>query len=242
MTKSNHRESDYPIDPMFLDRWSPRAFTGEIIEEAQLLSLLDAAHWAPSSANHQPWRFIYTLKGSEQWEKFVALLVDSNQEWARNASALIFVMSRAFTGAAGSAEEKPSYTHSFDAGAAWGHLAIQARLSGLYAQAWAASSMKRSGRLLPFPRDTGSKQASPSAAWPTRAFFPNAIRRANSPASASRSPRSPSTVASWRIERSLRPSTYRANESPAILKIAGPFIFEISIRYRGLQRSAHCPG
>ncbi|TAV51040.1 nitroreductase [Rhizobium leguminosarum] len=133
MTKSNSRESEYPIDSMFLDRWSPRAFTGEIIEEAQLLSLLDAAHWAPSSANHQPWRFVYGLKGSEHWEKFVALLNDSNQEWARHASALIFVVSRAFTGAAGSAEEKPSYTHSFDAGAAWGHLAIQTRLSGLYA-------------------------------------------------------------------------------------------------------------
>lgn len=64
---------------MFLDRWSPRAFTGEIIEEAQLLGLLDAAHWAPSSANHQPRRFIYGLKGSESWEKFVALLNDSNQ-------------------------------------------------------------------------------------------------------------------------------------------------------------------
>ena len=61
------------------------------------------------------------------------MLVDANQEWARNASALIFVVSRAFTGVAGSGEEKPSYTHSFDAGAAWGHLAIQARLSGFYA-------------------------------------------------------------------------------------------------------------
>ncbi|MEI1251759.1 nitroreductase family protein [Rhizobium aouanii] len=133
MTKSNSRESEYPIDSMFLDRWSPRAFTGEIIEEKQLLSLLDAAHWAPSSSNQQPWRFIYGLKGSEHWEKFVALLNDSNQEWARHASVLIFVVSRAFTGAAGSAEEKPSYTHSFDAGAAWGYLALQARLSGFYA-------------------------------------------------------------------------------------------------------------
>lgn len=133
MTKSNNRESEYPIDPMFLDRWSPRAFTGEIIEEAQLLSLLDAAHWAPSSANHQPWRFIYALKGTEHWEKFVALLNEANQEWAVNASALIFVVSRSFTGAAGSTEEKPIYTHSFDAGTACGHLAMQARLSGFYA-------------------------------------------------------------------------------------------------------------
>lgn len=68
MTKANCRESEYPIDPMFLERWSPRAFTGEIIEETQLLTLLDAAHWAPSSSNMQPWRFLYALKGSEHWK------------------------------------------------------------------------------------------------------------------------------------------------------------------------------
>ncbi|MGR9170201.1 nitroreductase family protein [Rhizobium sp. KDH_Rht_773_N] len=131
MTKSNSRESEYPIDPMFLDRWSPRAFTGEIIEEAQLLTLLDAAHWAPSSANMQPWRFLYALKGSGHWDEFVSLLNESNQEWAKNASALIFVVSRSFNGAR--EEGRASYTHSFDAGTAWGHLAIQARISGFYA-------------------------------------------------------------------------------------------------------------
>jgi nitroreductase len=133
MTTSNHRESPYSIDEMFLDRWSPRAFTGEIIEESQLLTLLEAAHWAPSSANHQPWRFVYALKGSEHWDKFVSLLEESNQEWAKNASALIFIISRGFSGVLGSGEEKPRYTHSFDAGAAWGHLALQARISGFYA-------------------------------------------------------------------------------------------------------------
>ncbi len=131
MTKANSRESEYPIDPMFLDRWSPRAFTGEIIEESEILPLLDAAHWAPSSANMQPWRFLYALKGSEHWEEFLGLLNESNQEWAKNASALIFVISRSFNGAR--SEGRASYTHSFDAGTAWGHLAIQARISGLYA-------------------------------------------------------------------------------------------------------------
>jgi nitroreductase len=130
MTKSTNRESQYPIDPMFLDRWSPRAFTGEIINESDLLTILDAAHWAPSSANQQPWRFIYALKGSEDWDKFVDLLVESNQEWAKNASALMFVVSRGFSGEF--SEGRKSYTHSFDAGAAWGHLAIQARFLGFY--------------------------------------------------------------------------------------------------------------
>ena len=133
MTTSNGRESQYPIEPIFLDRWSPRAFTAETIEESQLLTFLEAAHWAPSAANHQPWRFVYALRGSAHWEKFVALLNEANQEWAANASALVFVISRSFTGARGSGEEKPSYTHSFDAGAAWGHLALQAHLSGFHA-------------------------------------------------------------------------------------------------------------
>lgn len=131
MTKSNSRESQYSIDPLFLERWSPRAFTGEVIDESELLTILDAAHWAPSSANQQPWRFIYALKGSEDWDKFVGLLVESNQEWAKTASALIYVVSRGFSG--DFSEGRKSYTHSFDAGTAWGYLTLQARLSGFYA-------------------------------------------------------------------------------------------------------------
>jgi nitroreductase len=131
MTKSNHRESQYSIDTMFLDRWSPRAFTGEIISEDQLLTILDAAHWAPSSANQQPWRFIYSLKGSDSFETLLGLLNESNQEWAKNASALLFVVSRGFSGEF--SEGRKSYTHSFDAGTAWGYFAIQAKLSGFYA-------------------------------------------------------------------------------------------------------------
>ncbi|KQV20275.1 nitroreductase [Rhizobium sp. Root1203] len=131
MTKSNSRESQFSIDPIFLDRWSPRAFTGEVISESDLLTILDAAHWAPSASNQQPWRFIYALQGAADWDKFVGLLVESNQEWAKNASALIFVVSRDFNG--DFSEGRKSYTHSFDAGAAWGHLAMQAKLSGFYA-------------------------------------------------------------------------------------------------------------
>src|SRR5690606_33081727 len=65
MTKANSRQSEYPIDPLFLERWSPRAFTGEAMPADDLLTILDAAHWAPSASNFQPWRFIYAHNGSE---------------------------------------------------------------------------------------------------------------------------------------------------------------------------------
>ena len=60
MTKQ--RKSDYPIHEMFLNRWSPRAFTGEPITQEELLTMLEAARWAASSYNSQPWRFLYALR------------------------------------------------------------------------------------------------------------------------------------------------------------------------------------
>jgi nitroreductase len=118
MTASNSRESQYSIDKIFLDRWSPRAFANETMPEADLLTILEAASWAPSSSNHQPWRFLYTLRGSESWDKFMSVLIDFNQGWAKSAAALLFVVSRTHSGELGSAEQKPSYSHSFDAGTA----------------------------------------------------------------------------------------------------------------------------
>jgi nitroreductase len=130
MTSSNNRESQQPIDALFLDRWSPRAFSNETMPEADLLTILEAGHWAPSSYNHQPWRFVYALRGSEQWDSFMSLLIDFNQGWAKSAAAILFVVSRTHSGELGSAEQKPIYSHSFDAGTAWGFMALQAHMSG----------------------------------------------------------------------------------------------------------------
>lgn len=132
MTDSNSRHSPYPIDPFFLDRWSPRAFTGEAVEQDTLLTILEAAHWAPSSGNNQPWRFIYALRDTEAWPVFLDILVPANSRWAQNAGALIVIVSKTFRlNKAG--ERREAYTHSFDTGAAWFSLAAQAMRLGLHA-------------------------------------------------------------------------------------------------------------
>ena len=151
MTTSNTRESQYPIDKMFLDRWSPRAYSNETMPEADLLTMLEAAHWAPSSSNHQPWRFVYALRGSEHWDKLMGLLIEFNQGWVKSAAALLFIVSRTHSGEVGAAEQRPNYSHSFDAGTAWGFLALQAHLAGYEAHGMTGFHVEKSYEVLGIP-------------------------------------------------------------------------------------------
>ncbi len=132
----NERVADYPIDRLFLERWSPRAFTGEAIPEAELFSLIEAARWAPSSYNSQPWRFLYARRDTPHWERFLGLLVEFNQSWVKHAAALLFVVSKSTLLPPGKDREVPSHSHSFDAGSAFACLSLQAARSG-----WAAHGM-----------------------------------------------------------------------------------------------------
>ena len=128
------RQADHPIDPLFLERWSPRAFDGSDIPDADLLTMFEAARWAPSAFNSQPWRFLYAKNGDENWARFLSLLIPWNQGWAHSASVLVFILSDSLpftdkqTGAPAG-----SHTHSFDAGAAWVSLALQATRMGYHA-------------------------------------------------------------------------------------------------------------
>jgi nitroreductase len=123
---SEIRKAGYPIDKIFLDRWSPRAMSGETISEQDLMVLLEAARWAPSSYNNQPWRILYARRESEHWTLFLDLLVPGNRAWAKDAAALFVFISKTtfdFNG-------QPSRTHSYDCGAAWENLALQGSLKG----------------------------------------------------------------------------------------------------------------
>lgn len=121
-----YRESHFGADSLFVSRWSPRAMSGERISDAELMSLFEAAQWAPSSYNEQPWRFIYAHKGTPEWGIFFDLLVPFNQEWCKNGAVLVVICSKneSIRGGINS-------THSFDTGAAWQNLALQGHLKGL---------------------------------------------------------------------------------------------------------------
>lgn len=130
------RQPEYPIDPLFTDRWSPRAFSGESIPEDVLMTLLEAARWAPSSYNAQPWRFVYVRRDTPGWKPVFDTLVEFNQSWAQRAAALVVVVSAKQAVFPGSEESEPNPSHSFDTGAAWASLAFQATLLG-----WASHGM-----------------------------------------------------------------------------------------------------
>ena len=153
MTEANGRRADHPIDPWFLERWSPRAFTGEPIPEAALMTLLEAAHWAPSSYNAQPARFLYARRDTPAWPTFLGLLAEGNQRWCRNAAALIIVVSRTTMDLPGRPAPVPSHTHSFDAGAAWACLALQGARSGWDAHGMIGFDLARARTELHVPDD-----------------------------------------------------------------------------------------
>jgi len=128
------RQADHPVDPLFLSRWSPRAFDGSDLPDEDLATIFEAARWAPSAFNSQPWRFLYAKNGDADWERFLALLIPWNRAWAHSASVLVYILSDSlpFTDKATGAPA-PSTTHSFDAGAAWVSLAFQATRMGYHA-------------------------------------------------------------------------------------------------------------
>ena len=123
---SEKRQAEHPADSLFLDRWSPRAMSGEPLSEAELRVLFEAARWAPSAYNNQPWRLIYARRDTAQWPLLFDLLVDFNKSWCAKAAALVLFVSKTTFDHNG----QPSISHSFDTGAAWANLALQGSLKG----------------------------------------------------------------------------------------------------------------
>ena len=150
--KDNGRAPDHPIQPMFLERWSPRAFTSDPISTDELLTMLEASRWAASSYNSQPWRFVYALRSSPDWNRFLQLLVPFNQVWAKNAAALVFFVSNSTMRSPRSGKEVPSPTHSFDTGAAAACFALQANAMAWYTHGMVGFDAERAFAELRVPK------------------------------------------------------------------------------------------
>ncbi len=146
--QSKVRKPEYPINKIFLNRWSSRFMSGKLIGKKELMTLFEAAKWAPSSGNNQPWRFVYALKGSKYWPIFLSFLKEGNRKWAKNASALVVTLSK-------KTWDDGSYakTHLFDTGSAWENLALQGSLSGLVIHGMEGIHYSKIRKMLKIPKE-----------------------------------------------------------------------------------------
>jgi len=124
---TNDRKKEYNCDDLFVNRWSPRAMSGEEISETELMTLFEAARWSPSSFNEQPWKFLYAKRDTKNWDVFFNLLTDGNKLWCKDAAVLIMVVGKKNF----AYNNNPNKTFHFDSGAAWENLALQANIMHL---------------------------------------------------------------------------------------------------------------
>lgn len=147
-SEDNNRVAAHDIDPIYLKRWSPRSFSDKDVEQSTLNSLFEAARWAPSAANIQPWQFIYA-KSQEDRELFLTFIKDGNTSWCKHAPVLIAAASK--SNWPKSDDKNP--THAFDTGAAWGYLALEAARKGLFAHAMGGFDREKAKKTLELPNE-----------------------------------------------------------------------------------------
>src|SRR5262252_2577676 len=132
--------TDYPIEETIRRRWSPRAFSERAVEPEKLRRLFEAARWAPSSFNEQPWSFIVTTKDNpESYEQLLSCLIERNQEWAKLAPVLLLSIAKSNFENNG----QPNRHAFHDVGMAVGFLLIEATALGLFVHQMAGFSVEK---------------------------------------------------------------------------------------------------
>ncbi|BAY08965.1 nitroreductase family protein [Calothrix sp. NIES-2098] len=142
-------ETQYPVHDFIRSRWSPRAFSDRLVEQDKLLSLLEAARWAPSSYNHQPWSFIVATKeDATEYNRLLSTLVEFNQGWAKNAPVLILAVAKIRT------DDGKTNRHAFhDVGLALENLILQATSLGLFAHQIGGFNPEKAREVYQIPED-----------------------------------------------------------------------------------------
>lgn len=137
------------VKPFIWQRYSPRAMSGEKVSQENLMTLFEAARWAPSNYNGQPWRFVWARNGTPAWNKFFGWLVPFNQGWCKNGDVLVLVLSKKTFEYNG----QPNMAHGSDTGAAWENLALQGQAMDLVVHGMGGFDAEAARKDLNIPAD-----------------------------------------------------------------------------------------
>src|SRR5712691_7712240 len=149
-TMEKPAQTDYPIEEVLKRRWSPRAFSDRMVEPEKLRSLFEAARWAPSSFNEQPWFFIVATKQKlEDHARLLSCLVEKNQQWARLAPVLMVSVAKLKFEKTG----KPNRHAFHDVGLAMGNMLVEATALGLFIHQMAGFSPEKVREIYGVPED-----------------------------------------------------------------------------------------
>jgi nitroreductase len=120
--------SDFPVHQLITDRWSPRAFADKSVSPDVLRSLFEAARWAPSSSNEQPWAYLVATRDDhENFSKMLSVLVEFNAGWAKGAAVLALAVAKLNF----AKNDAPNRNAHYDTGAASALLSVEATARGL---------------------------------------------------------------------------------------------------------------
>jgi len=123
-----HAITQFPVLDLIKERWSARSFSSKEVTKDQVLTILEAASWAPSANNEQPWEFIYALKGTAGFDTIWNCLMPGNQPWNKHAAGFIITIAHKTFAANGN----PNANAEHDSGIATGYLLLQASSMGIY--------------------------------------------------------------------------------------------------------------
>ena len=141
--------SDFPVHELIRERWSPRAFADKPVPQDVLRSIFEAARWAPSSYNEQPWAYIVATKDDkENFEKMLSVLVDFNAQWAKSAPVLALAVAKlAFAN-----NNAPNRNAQYDTGAATALLSVEATARGLAVHQMAGFDAEKARQAFGIPK------------------------------------------------------------------------------------------
>jgi len=142
------RNPEYPVEQMFIDRWSTRSFENRELPVEHIRRLFEAARWSPSSMNEQPWHLIFAANQNDR-NLFLETLMDGNRLWAKDAPLLVyFLAKKQFT-----QRDRVNRHAAFDTGAAWMSFSLQAHHLGYHTHAMGGFYADKAHDLLMIDRE-----------------------------------------------------------------------------------------